>query len=121
MATWITPWSSRSVNVVGTRTRRQTMGLMPTSQTLTCRIALASAAGSEGITSGTEGFIGLPHDAACERFHEQDRRVRTASAAQVRRPINRDGLGRYHAYAEQLAPLIAELERAGLLAGDASG
>jgi hypothetical protein len=56
MATWITPWSSRSVNVVGTRTRRHTMGLMPTSQTLTCRIALASAARSEEVTSGTEGF-----------------------------------------------------------------
>src|SRR5271156_5762941 len=56
MATWITPCSSRSVKVVGTRTRRHTMGLTPTSQTLTCRIALASAAGSEGVTSRAEGF-----------------------------------------------------------------
>jgi len=60
-------------------------------------------------------FLGLPYDAACERFHEQDRKVRTASAGQVRRPINRDGLGRFHAYAEQLAPMFAELERAGLI------
>ena len=48
MATWITPWSSRSVNVAGTRTRRHTIGLMPISQTLTCRTVVASAAGSEG-------------------------------------------------------------------------
>jgi len=60
-------------------------------------------------------FLGLPYDAACERFYEQDRRVRTASAGQVRRPINRDGLGRFHAYAGHLAPMFAELERAGLI------
>ena len=55
-ATWITPWSSRSVNVAGTWPRRQTIGLMPTSQTLTCRTALAFAAGSEKGTTATEGF-----------------------------------------------------------------
>jgi len=32
------------------------MGLIPTSQTLNCRIVFASAAGSEGGTSGTRGF-----------------------------------------------------------------
>ncbi len=60
-------------------------------------------------------FLDLPHDPACERFHEQRRRVRTASADQVRRPINARGLGRWRDYAEQLAPLIAELETAGLI------
>ena len=60
-------------------------------------------------------FLGLPYDAACERFYQQNRRVRTASAGQVRRPINRDGLGRFHAYADHLAPMFAELERAGLI------
>ena len=44
------------MNVVGTRTRRHTIGLIPTSQTLTCRIASASAASSEGFASGTRGF-----------------------------------------------------------------
>ncbi|MGH7042599.1 MAG: tetratricopeptide repeat-containing sulfotransferase family protein, partial [Acetobacteraceae bacterium] len=60
-------------------------------------------------------FLDLPYAAACESFHTQTRRVRTASAAQVRRPINRAGIGRYQAYAAQLGPLFAELERAGLL------
>ena len=60
-------------------------------------------------------FLGLPHDPACERFHEQTRRVRTASARQVRQPINARGLGRWRAYEAQLAPVIAELCQAGLL------
>ena len=51
MATWITPWSSRSVNVAGTRTRRQIIGLMPVSQTLTCKIASQSATASAGFSS----------------------------------------------------------------------
>ena len=32
------------MNVAGTRTRRHTMGLIPTNQTLTCRIASSPAA-----------------------------------------------------------------------------
>src|SRR5208282_2003103 len=53
MATWITPWSSRSVKLDGTRTRRYTIGLIPVSQNLTWRIALASAA---RFSVGTRGF-----------------------------------------------------------------
>ena len=64
-------------------------------------------------------FVGLPHDPACERFHESRRRVRTASAVQVREPINARGLGRFRGYEEQLAPLIAELEAAGLIPAEA--
>ena len=44
------------MNVAGTRTRRHTIGLMPTSQTLTCRTVLASAAVSEGGATATEGI-----------------------------------------------------------------
>ncbi len=55
-------------------------------------------------------FLDLPYDAACERFHELDRPVRTASRAQVREKINARGLGRWQAYAEQLQPLISQLE-----------
>jgi Flp pilus assembly protein TadD len=55
-------------------------------------------------------FVGLPYDATCERFYEETRHVRTASASQVRRPVNRDGIGRYRAYAEFLEPLFAELD-----------
>ena len=61
------------------------------------------------------GFLGLPYDPACERFYEQTRPVRTASAIQVRRPINRQGIGRFRAYAAQLEPLFRELDRAGLV------
>jgi hypothetical protein len=60
-------------------------------------------------------FLGLPHDPACERFHEQKRMVRTASALQVRQPINARGLGRWRAYESQLQPLIAELRHARLV------
>ncbi|MGH7153788.1 MAG: sulfotransferase, partial [Acetobacteraceae bacterium] len=63
-------------------------------------------------------FVGLPHDQACARFYQQKRRVRTASAVQVRQPINRRGIGRFRAYAEYLEPLFAELDRAGLVKMD---
>jgi hypothetical protein len=36
---------------------------------------------------------GLPFEAACLRFYENERAVRTASSEQVRRPIFRDGHG----------------------------
>ena len=60
-------------------------------------------------------FLRLPYDPACERFHEQTLQVRTASATQVRRPVNRQGIGRFRAYAAQLEPLFQELDRAGLV------
>ena len=37
------------------------------------------------------------------------------SRAQVRQPVNDRGLGSWKAYADELAPLIAELDRAGSL------
>jgi hypothetical protein len=61
-------------------------------------------------------FLGLDYDANCERFFELDREVRTASRAQVRRPVNRAGLGRWRAYADHLMPLIDELIAGGVLA-----
>jgi Flp pilus assembly protein TadD len=60
--------------------------------------------------------LDLPPDPHCARFYEAESRVRTVSRAQVRQPVNARGLGRWHAYATQLAPLIAELEQAGALA-----
>jgi tetratricopeptide (TPR) repeat protein len=59
-------------------------------------------------------FLDLPYDPACERFYEQDRRVRTASRAQVRQPVNASGLGRWRPYERHLQPLIAELAAAGI-------
>ena len=57
----------------------------------------------------------LPPDTNCARFYESESRVRTVSRAQVRQPVNARGLGRWAAYASELALLIAELERAGSL------
>ncbi len=54
-------------------------------------------------------FLDLPWDPACERFFEQERTVRTASREQVRQPINARGVGRWRAYAAQLAPMLNEL------------
>ena len=64
-------------------------------------------------------FLGLPYDAACETFYEADRRVRTVSRTQVRQPVNARGIGRWHAYERQLAPLIAALRENGALEHDA--
>ena len=58
-------------------------------------------------------FLDLPYDRACERFFEHDRRIGTASRAQVRRPINAAGVGRWREYAEQLAPMLRELPPVG--------
>jgi tetratricopeptide (TPR) repeat protein len=60
--------------------------------------------------------VGLPHDPNCARFYEREDRVRTVSRAQVREPVNARGLGRWRAYADELAPLVAELEEVGSLA-----
>ena len=60
---------------------------------------------------------GLPPDPACARFYEADGVAMTASQAQVRRPVNAQGLGRWRPYAAELAPLVAELDSVGALAG----
>jgi tetratricopeptide (TPR) repeat protein len=52
---------------------------------------------------------GLPWDDRCLAFHQTDRPVRTASAAQVRQPIYKNAVGRWRAYEEWLGPLLAEL------------
>jgi hypothetical protein len=61
------------------------------------------------------GHLDLSHDPACARFYENNRDVRTVSRAQVRQPVHARGLGRWRAYAAELAPLIAELKAAGML------
>jgi predicted Zn-dependent protease len=48
---------------------------------------------------------GLPFDPACLRFYENTRPVRTPSAQQVRRPINRDGVEQWRHYEPWLEPL----------------
>jgi len=50
-------------------------------------------------------YLGLPFDDACLNFHSNERSVRTISAAQVRRPINREGLDQWRPYEQWLGPL----------------
>ena len=48
---------------------------------------------------------GLPFEDSCLNFHQTNRSVRTPSSEQVRRPVNKDGVGQWKPYAEWLAPL----------------
>jgi tetratricopeptide (TPR) repeat protein len=50
-------------------------------------------------------YCGLPFDARCLRFYENERAVRTASSEQVRRPIYRDGVDHWQHYESWLEPL----------------
>ncbi len=56
---------------------------------------------------------GLDWDDACLAFHNTQRPVLTASAAQVRQRIYRTSVGRWQRYGDLLQPLIGELGRAG--------
>lgn len=53
-------------------------------------------------------YIGVPFDDACLEFHANKRAVRTPSAEQVRRPINRDGVDAWRPY----EPWLGELKEA---------
>lgn len=50
-------------------------------------------------------YCGLPFDAHCLRFFENDRAVRTASSEQVRRPIYREGVDQWRQFEPWLGPL----------------
>ncbi len=52
--------------------------------------------------------LGLPFDVSCLEFHSNDRAVRTPSAEQVRRPLNRGGVDRWRRY----EPWLDELKGA---------
>ena len=54
-------------------------------------------------------FLGLPFDPACLSFHETKRAVRTASAEQVRRPIDAEGANSWKRFEQWLDPLKAAL------------
>jgi tetratricopeptide (TPR) repeat protein len=57
------------------------------------------------------GALGLEFEESCLRFHENTRAVRTASSEQVRRPVNRDGIGQWRRYTDKLDPLREVLGR----------
>ena len=50
-------------------------------------------------------FVGLPFEQACVDFHLNKRAVRTASADQVRRKINKEGVDHWRNYEPWLGPL----------------
>jgi tetratricopeptide (TPR) repeat protein len=64
----------------------------------------------EGSARQLIAHLGLDWDDACLRFHESGREVRTASFAQVRRPIYRASVGRWRRFEAHLGPLIQTLE-----------
>jgi hypothetical protein len=51
-------------------------------------------------------FIGLKWDPKCLDFHNSDRPVKTASVAQVRKPIYKTAVKRWKKYGDGLQPLI---------------
>ncbi len=59
-------------------------------------------------------YLGLPWQDACLNFHQQNRAVSTASAAQVREPAHTRSIGRWRKYEQQLAPMRAALEQQGI-------
>jgi len=70
----------------------------------------------EDVLTDLEGSVrrildhcGLPFEEACVEFHRTERRVHTASAEQVRRPINRDGVDQWKPYEPWLGPLKVAL------------
>jgi tetratricopeptide (TPR) repeat protein len=54
-------------------------------------------------------YVGLAWDDRCAVFHQTQRAVRTASAAQVRQPIYRTAVGRSGPYRAMLTPLLDAL------------
>ncbi len=54
-------------------------------------------------------FFELDWDPHCLQFHRTVRPVKTASAAQVRKPLYRSSVGRWEPYKEHLKPLIEGL------------
>lgn len=51
-------------------------------------------------------YIDLPWDQRCLNFHTVSRSVKTASVAQVRKPIYRDSLARWQRFEQPLQPLL---------------
>jgi tetratricopeptide (TPR) repeat protein len=68
----------------------------------------------EAVTRRILEYCDLPWEASCLEFHKNRAAVATASAAQVRRPVYRDALGRWRRYEEQLEPLARMLADAGI-------
>ena len=68
-------------------------------------------ADQEGQTRALISHLGLPWDDAALSFHETERPVRTASAAQVRQPMYQGSVDLWKRYGERLKPLLDKLDR----------
>jgi tetratricopeptide (TPR) repeat protein len=55
-------------------------------------------------------FLGLPWDPKCVEFHKSDRPVKTASVAQVRKPIYKTSVKRWKKYGDGLQPLVDAID-----------
>lgn len=71
-------------------------------------------ADQEGQTRRLLEHCGLEWDEACLTFHENSAAVATPSAAQVRRPINADGVGRWRSHEAALQEVRAFFESQGI-------
>ncbi len=67
-------------------------------------------ADQEGQSRALIEYLGLPWDDAVLSFHENQRQVRTASAAQVRQPMYKGSVDLWTRYGDKLKPLIEKLE-----------
>ncbi|MDX8508787.1 tetratricopeptide repeat-containing sulfotransferase family protein [Mesorhizobium captivum] len=66
-------------------------------------------ADQEGQTRALMAQLGLPWDDKVLSFHETDRPVRTASAAQVRQPMYQGSVDLWKRYGDRLKPLLDRL------------
>jgi Tfp pilus assembly protein PilF len=71
----------------------------------------------EDVVADTEGqarriieFLGLDWNDKCLEFHKSDRPVKTASVAQVRKPIYKSSVKRWAKYGKGLQPLVDAIE-----------
>jgi tetratricopeptide (TPR) repeat protein len=64
---------------------------------------------TEGEVRRLLDYCGLPFEADCLRFYENERAVRTASSEQVRSPIYREGMDQWRPYEPWLEPLKSAL------------
>ena len=63
----------------------------------------------EGQTRRMLTFLGMDFEPECLDFHLSKEPVATASSEQVRRPLNREGIGAWKPYRQWLGPLIEAL------------
>jgi tetratricopeptide (TPR) repeat protein len=56
-------------------------------------------------------FCGLEWEAGCLEFHNDTRRVRTASVSQVRQPVYKSSVEKWRAYEAHLGPLINTIKQ----------